>query len=202
MALNDVYLIKVQGRLFSQATINTFHYKETLQITAGDNAAAIATAFNAAGGVAANLRGTVSSDWMHETTSVQRIRPLPMNEAVILTQMTAGTRASGSCPPQVAAVVTRRTGLAGRANRGRIYVPAIPESDHENGKCTAAFFVQLIAFASFLDDVITVGAGGISPVVHSKRLNGVPRDVTILITGVTPRDTLYTQRRRTLGRGI
>lgn len=202
MSLNDLYLCKVIGRLAGQVTINTFHYKETIEVQVGDNAATLAAALDQFGAMPSFFRGCCSSDWIEEGLSAQRIRPLPRGDAFIIAHSLPGTRALGACPPQISAVITERTGIAGRANRGRIYVPAVPEQDQADGLLNTSYMATLTALAGKLDDIILSGTGSFNPVVHSLRLNGVPRDVAIPIIATVARNICYTQRRRTVGRGV
>lgn len=68
----------------------------------------------------------------------------------------AGTVAGGSPPPQVALLIQKITGRAGRVNRGRMYIPAPSEANvDETGRYTsaqtAAFQADADAFLSQLD---------------------------------------------------
>lgn len=111
-----------------------------------------------------------------------------------------------TCPPQDAAVITWRTDGLGRAYRGRSYIPYIPESMQSLGTLAGAFTTALTAFA---DNVMAFyGPGGTYAsfefVVISRYLNKVKRvtPVGTPVTSYTVRPTVFTQRRRQIGKGM
>lgn len=75
---------------------------------------------------------------------------------------TAGTGAGLALPPDVAAVITLRTALAGRANRGRVYLPGLDSTvlNTTTGNFLAAFQT---AAQNFMTEVETaMSASGIT----------------------------------------
>lgn len=114
----------------------------------------------------------------------------------------AGTNASPALPNNVALCITKRTGLRGRAYRGRLYHYPLVEAVVINNKVDAAVAVTYVnAWKTFLSFAIT----GDEPnmVVVSRQLNNVPRTtgVATLVLDMTTDALVDSQRRRLPGRG-
>lgn len=110
-----------------------------------------------------------------------------------------GTQTGDSQPYQNAAVITWRTGVPGRSNRGRNYVGGAVESNNAGaGQLTTDYrtvlgnYAQLLTFMN--GDSLQFAKWQL--VVYS-RLNSSSRPVTSYVV----RPTFYTQRRRVLGVG-
>lgn len=94
----------------------------------------------------------------------------------------AGAVSGDMLPPQDAAVISWRTGLVGKAYRGRSFLPYQPEASQAYGVWASGWIDQLQLFA---DDLITLydAATGFVPfarlVVHSTVLDGAPRAVPL-----------------------
>lgn len=108
----------------------------------------------------------------------------------------AGTGAGGAgvFPPNTAMLVQKRTGLGGRRNRGRMYIPAVvPEAGADNAGLIDPTYLagRQTAATAFLAAVAAVSGVGTMVVLHSEAPS-TPAGVTSLV--VDPR--LATQRRR------
>lgn len=114
---------------------------------------------------------------------------------------TPGSHASPCQPAQVAIVLTKRTSLAGRSRRGRMYIFGVPETYQEDERHITAAAVA--AYNAAGSSLLTSFVGGDwTPVVVSYVADGVPR-VTPLVTPITAlecRDTRFDTQRRRLGR--
>ena len=108
----------------------------------------------------------------------------------------AGTTTAEMCPPQAAAVISWRTTKAGRAFRGRTYVPGLSEGAQHDGRLESAYKNLLNTLAAAIHSGWPQSFSG-SHVVYHRGSNTYD-----LITGWLLRDIVYTQRRRTLGVGV
>jgi hypothetical protein len=112
----------------------------------------------------------------------------------------AGAAGAGPLPGQTTGMITKLTGLGGRANRGRVYVP-FPARASATGSPlipTVGYVTALAAYAGVILTNLTTTDGGLNgqtwlPVL--KHGNAFPPSVT-LINGATPRQKWATQRRR------
>lgn len=106
---------------------------------------------------------------------------------------TFGELSSMSEVPSVAALIQKNTALGGRAGRGRMYVPGVPETlVNSSGQLVAPYDTQLTdAFEAFRAQLL---AADIEPVL----LHGVSSPITIptVITSFTASTRVATQRRR------
>lgn len=119
-----------------------------------------------------------------------------------------------SLPSYCAGVLSLRTGLGGRSNRGRSYYAGVGALDSERSKLTASGFSRLQA----IGDALLLGFGSsiadnlFHYGVYSKKLGNVPRvpplvgsDMTLAgftpITNAIARHEIYTNRHRLTGHG-
>ena len=102
----------------------------------------------------------------------------------------AGTAGDTISPPQVALMVQKRTGVGGRRNRGRMYLPGPREDGYtDEGQLTTAQASELQTAADdWLTDMGNADVGVV--ILHAD--GGTPTDVTSLVAGTF----IATQRRR------
>lgn len=118
----------------------------------------------------------------------------------------AGTYAADICPVNTAIIVEKRTGSSGRRNRGRIYLPAVGESEVDNaGRLDSVYRAgvdtDLVAFQA---DVQAISPTNYDLfILHSKGWDGAvePADpgnapAPTRITGWYTNSLVGTQRRR------
>lgn len=195
MAIGDIYQVNIVGRLHGQTTINTFHYAEN-QVGAGSAEAALLTLFNA--GVVSELKNACSAEWELITTTAQQIRPLPPLLPVDdNTAAGPGAVAGESLPTSVAVVVTKRTGFAGRAFRGRCYFAGVPVSQEVDSQISTAALLLWGDVASEMSQTLADSTWNFSPIVYH-RLSGTGT----IIQNCLERQILRNQRRRQVGKGI
>lgn len=120
-----------------------------------------------------------------------------LQSAKSLDGITAGSVGTDCAPKQAAAIIQKRTGLAGRKNRGRAYFPFIPADFLlANGELTGAARVTYGVSAVILlgDQVLTFGGNSVTmkaALFHK----GVPVTTTD-ITGYVVGPKIGTQKRR------
>ena len=193
-AVNDILLTTIQGTLFAQRTITTFHWK-VATIQPEVNLQNLLLGFNTL--LLAEWQAMLSEDWLGDITTIRRLSPSPTRTFTESIAGTNGTVADDSLPPSTAGVISRFGNGASKSNRGRIYVPAVPEAWHLAGQLTAAGVAAYDAFRPVLD--LTADLGGIAtlePVLFKKP------NLTLLIEGSTTRRILRVQRRREVGVGV
>lgn len=134
----------------------------------------------------------------------------------------AGVQIPDGLPPQSAWVTTLYTGQAGRRKRGRCYLSGIPELWNSAGTISAAGMTEAVTRWGSIFAAYKVGGTsllwewgvwsqttasgctarteppwGLAPTETPN-----PAGAFTPITVVTPRATVYTQRKRTIGKGI
>lgn len=121
--------------------------------------------------------------------------PLYIYESADLSEQ--GTAGGEGLPPQNSGVVTLRTGVAGRRNRGRSYLAPSGEGSQAGGVFISAYITAVNAMFA---DMLPLSD---SPTTATWQL-GVWSDVAAAgraVTTVTPQPVMATQRRRRLGVG-
>jgi hypothetical protein len=124
----------------------------------------------------------------------------PADPSIVISTNTPrpGERTTGSLPPNCAVLLQKRTGLGGRKNRGRLYMPhSVPEGAvNEAGIIDSVWVATHNTQAAIWMDRLTNGGGTSTPtpmvVLHSLPSDPLPTPVTQLIA----QSTLATQRRR------
>lgn len=122
-------------------------------------------------------------------------------QSVIVTDnVTTGLIVGDTAPSQVAVVVRKVTGFAGRAERGRLFVPFVPDDKLDaNGELIPPFGAVLAGLCTIIfgPDNATVGPDTTSwiPVLLHKTPRLTPISFTLL-DGFAGTERLGTQRRR------
>lgn len=194
LSLADVLEITVHGAIFDMETVNVFHY-EVSDATGAPTLAGAIAAFNTA--FKDSWRNCVSADWTWAFTRAQVIKPLPRGMFVDEVGGQQGLIESDSCPPATAVVIRKRTAIAGRANRGRVYVCGLPESAHVGGKILSDFHGVWQNLTDKVDDVLSItGGGALTPVIFHRAI----RTFEIIKSAAFDR-VVRSQRRREVGVG-
>lgn len=114
------------------------------------------------------------------------------------TTVVAGAQTPGVAPPNVAYLVRKQTGLGGRRNRGRMYIPGPPR----NWFSAAGIFgtTQLASAQTAVEELLdpsTLALAGFSNAVlfHSTGVTPTPSTPTP-ITSLSVQSKVATQRRR------
>lgn len=203
LAVNDIVLYSIFGRLAGQQLIHTFHYK--LTTVNGDPYTEALDAFLAfqfgASGIATALLPIMPSNYRMETHRAQVIFPTRRRYVEALID-TPGAWASAARTPNTAMSI-KRIGLAAtRQGVGRLQVP-IGDDLMTNGT------INLAGIAAELLDIDTAmeleftppGDGNVyQPVLFGKDANGNLTNTPII--EVAAMTTVRTMHRRTVGLGI
>lgn len=193
MAIGDFYKLSIVGTFgLGQQFVNTLHYRQEL-ITLGDPSETLANQFNDQ--VITGYSQIISANDVVNTIEVRQLTGSPLG-AFDLAVDVQGSDAGDALPPQNAPLVSWRTGLVGRANRGRIYLPAPVEDTQTQGQLSTAYKA---AAQNVADSMIEVG-DLVSTfwqlvIFHQTSLTGTP------VVSAIIRNDIATQRRRRVGTG-
>lgn len=189
----DVLLTTLQGTLFGQRTITTFHWSVNAMPVA-TSLLSLLTLLEA--NLMPDFKGMLSNEWSASEVTGRRII-VNATRSYSVQSVGNGSVASSSLPPSVAGVISRFTNASGKKGRGRIYVPAVPDLWHLNGQLSQAGLNAYDLFRPRLDLPTTL-AGGIAlePVLFTR-----PNTV-VFVEGSLVRNILRSQRRREIGVGI
>lgn len=108
-----------------------------------------------------------------------------------------GTAGGQGLPPTDSCVVTLRTGVAGRRNRGRSYLAPTGEGGQAGGVLDPAY---ISAVNAMFGDMLPLG-GGLEFATWSLGVWSEVASAGRIVTSVTPQPVMATQRRRRLGVG-
>lgn len=194
MEINDVIQVKLFSYMGNQLGLNVRHYLVGTKVNDGATLAEIAADLAATFSPLYEVLMTNTAEFVG--VSAQRILPTPITAAEMAFENNSGVAGTTPLPQQVSGIITLRTALAGRANRGRVYIPFPDESDNSaNHVPEASYGVDLTALAAeFVANQSVTGAAGsntLVPVVFHRDL-----DTTTVITGARANGAWATQRRR------
>lgn len=195
LALNDLLEFKVYCSLGAQLAINVLHYRVTAITGASTTTASAAARLEFL--IQAEYKALLVALATFRGVGVKRLFPsTPTIEEFSSIASGLGDVGGDPLPKQSAGIITKQTGLAGRANRGRMYIPFPGEDSNDgDGDPTAAYVGDLGALAAILEVPQTVGTAPndatIQPILYH-RLDG---SFTFL-TNFLPRNKWGTQRRR------
>lgn len=194
IAVNDIFEATLICSTPFQYSANVIHYKCTATAGTGATDQDVTTGLSTS--FAAVYKPVLSVNARFEGVRGQIIKPTRRPVVTSTSGAGVGTLPGDLIPSQVAAVLSKRTNVASKSTRGRIYV-AFPDEDANeiNGTPSAAYLGLLAAVANLADDTLTIGAGvntvTMQPVVYSRKLGTAQ---PIVVVTVNPR--WATQRRR------
>lgn len=193
---NDVYLARMICACGDQVSVNVRHYFVTQTQGNGGTDEEIAAALSAI--MAPAYPPLMSSAAQYMGLEVQKIHPLPPSNPVpSVVGAGPGIDATEPLPRQSSGLITLTTAFAGRAYRGRLYVPFPSEGFNEApiGRPTVDYSIKLVTLAERL--ILPISTAGpvdnntLVPVLWHRS----DRSVTF-ITNYIARSVWATQRRR------
>lgn len=195
LAVNDIWRVRIACYTPDQASVNVLHYKVIGTAGAGATDQDLADRVNT---LAAPLyKAVLSVSATYRGTSAQRIFPGPLTAAAFSVGSAGiGTVAGEPLPTQCAGIISLHTSLAGRRQRGRIYLPFPGEDSSTNpGVPTGAYVTAAQTLANALFTTIVAGVGGntsnLDPVIFHRSTNTAD-----VITRKEAKTAWATQRRR------
>lgn len=197
LVVGDIIETKVFSKLGEQVAINVYHYRCSAFTGVSRTDQEIANSMESVGGP--KYKAAMPGAALHLGTTVQIIQGgvLPVR-AVSVTEAGVGARAADALAPQLAVLVRKNTGIAGRANRGRVYLPFFAEDEEDaNGEVNAAGQAAATVIAAYYLNQINIAAGGSSVTLDPIIWQRTDRTY-VNITSYTVRSLFATQRRRSL----
>jgi len=199
MAIGDIFKLAVVWKTVDERStfVNTFHYRQETPLVFDEPGEDLVQAFISEALPA--YRAMVTSIAQVVQYSVYGItNPLYIYEES--PAPVAGLVSGEALPLQNAAIITWRTGLAGRSRRGRTYLPPTGESQQNGGVLLASFLTLMNSFA---EDASLLNPLTVNPLIATWQL-GVWSETYQYFNPVTShiaRQTIATQRRRRAGSG-
>jgi len=210
MAVNDILRIAVRGLMEGQQCWITHHLKILQVGTTGADTGNAITAWNN------NVFDSITfpqaiQDFQNQNfvwDRVQCMRVAPtiggLNELVV---NVPGSDPVDALPSTNAVVISRYSGLPGRAGRGRFYMPALPQDSCAGSRITAgvlgamqAMMVRFIGLWTIIDPPVNWVFENCS-FSRTRFLAGLT-PYTGPIVNVIVREIIGTQRRRRIGSGV
>lgn len=193
--VNDLYVARVYCQLGDQIGINVLFYNTSAKAGTGATDLQIVQSIDSA--LFAAYKAVLAGAATYRGVIAQKILPLPASLAVSTTANSGVGSATGDpLPRQVCGVITKKTALAGKRYRGRMYIPFPAEGDNDvDGTPTGGYITRSAALAAALLTNVIPGGGGntntLMPVVYSKK-----GGFNTIITSFLGRAKWGTQRRR------
>lgn len=196
VAAGDILLARVVTYTESQLGINVLHYRVSATTGTSCSLDDIALAFDSNWN--ALYKAVLSQNSHYRGVGVKRVNPNPSVESTSVTNDGVGTVLADPGPKQAAGIITKLTGVAGRANRGRMYVPFPTVDDADvDGSPTNGYQTLLASIASNVltpDTVVAVGGSATLIPCLAREVAGVWSSKDI--TGSRVQSKFGTQRRR------
>jgi hypothetical protein len=193
-ALNDIYQVKVYSTLGQQGGINVLHAKCTFIGGAGVTDQQIADGYS--NQLHALWKALMSSTASFRGIGARKIIPTLGVEAFSILNQGAGGVVGDPLPKQVSGIVTWRTALPGRQNRGRSYIPFPGESSNDADQTPVAGYVTALGnLINGLVGSLTIAIGADSNAFTTGVYHRAGQTINLITSG-TARDRWATQRRR------
>lgn len=195
MAVGDVLKVVHYMSSEGQAGLNVRYYRISAQTSGPVSLGVAAVALDAI--FAPLYQELLSSSALYRAVGVQKVFPLPIgNESFSGGFDRVGLRTGDPLPKQIAGVLSFRTALAGRRNRGRLYCPFPAEVSNTSSSEPNSTYIEdlgTLGTAHLATRVITDGPNSETfvPVIF-RRGAGTTQDLTARIIRVI----WGTQRRR------
>lgn len=209
-AQNDMYQVRLIGRIDGQETNNVLHFR--LASGAGDTDVELHLIIVLINCFVTHVMPVLTSGFTFEMVKWKRVAPtLGIEHITIPAGTTTGGGNAAALPSFCSALLSIRTGLGGRRHRGRMYIPGIPENQTTNSTINVADPLML-GLANFVACLVAafipgdpVGSNSWSMGVYSRTLGGSSFPYSNLgftpITGIIPVAQVATTRSRKVGRG-
>lgn len=196
LAIGDVLEVKFNCWQPNQLGINALHYIVTGPVTGTPTLEAISDQLSSN---AANLYAQlISQDSFYCGLQSRRIAGgAPTGVYTSILGNAAGQAPGEDLPQVVSGIITKRTGLPGRRNRGRVYLPFPTETDNAAaGVPSVAYRAKLSQWATLLLEPMTITTFGGSSLVLTPGVHHRVGNTTTIVTGWTAQPKWASQHRR------
>lgn len=202
VAVGQVYQMTYVQHLAGQAMETVLHYRE---VTGSSTPAQIASDADLFWQILAQVQ---TPDVSYTQLIVKQMTPIPFDETINPAVIaTTGANSVAVVNNTLAAVITKRTGTAGKSHRGRMYIGGLGSNHIATNTLSATGITAFTVFASTI--LSHWGPSGISPFlqigIYSRSIGG---STPFTIAGWQPitkfdvQPIVGNQRRRRLGVGI
>lgn len=196
IAVGDVFRLVVVTRCRNQNGLMVFYAKVTAKTGADTQVLDVANVVS--DGISQIIKGAMSELAFFQGVQASRIFPVATDTQLGETGAGEGTVAGDCISTQTSGLVKMTTGLAGRANRGRKYVPFPGETDNTvQAKPSDGYLNKLTLLGAFLLDPLVVNNvaedGTVTVEFGLKKTGG---SNVLKFTGFNARREWATQRRR------
>lgn len=202
MAVGQVIRVTLFSSFRNQVGLNVLHYRQTSSQPSYELALAdLQPLVNALSNVVGPaMKECLSQESVFNGLEGRLLAALPVNDVIATAANTAGAgtaATAGTEPSQVCGLLSKRTGLGGRRNRGRMYVPFVPaDAPDPDDLVGTAYFTQLQDLATVLTTPVTA-TNGMQTTTITQCLAGLVRNAGgPLVTQMVVREGFATQRRR------
>jgi hypothetical protein len=199
MNAGDIVQVTVQMRMYQQIMLNTYHYRLTADVA--DGAASIdellAVFDQSHVQEYCNFLSTAVTFGDIVGQKIWPIRYLPQLHTPVFGDQ--GLVDSEPVTTSVAAVIRRKSILASKSARGRVYIPGIPFTNTQESQLPLATMTAIELLADVFADVFPItGPSSFEPVIYNR--SDPQASAPVILAQVDP--ILRNQRRRQIGVGV
>lgn len=197
MATGDIARVKIMQRLDGQSIMNVLHFQS---IDAGATLASLGAMVDA--WITSDLDSVQDADVTYEQLVIDSIRPVgPFLEMNITAA--SGALAGTAMPGVVTVTSTFRSDTRGRQFNGRAFWSGLITTDVAAGQLVGA---RQTAWQTVMDNLLAAAFTANWPLAVYSRIQGAtatppPESAAELVTSVTVKAIVSTQRRRGVGKG-
>lgn len=162
MPIGDIERVVVYTQFTEQAGINVWYFRLATQV--GGVITPVARANSIFAQFSPSISALMTSQATFVAVGVRKVFPLPMSQETLSDLVTIpGIGSGGGIPRQASGIITTLTGLAGRANRGRKYVPFPAEDANQvTAIPTAGYMTSLADYATAAIPLMTHVVGPVT----------------------------------------
>lgn len=196
MAQNDIFRVALRGLgPQGQVLVNVFHYRQEGDLILDEPGEDFVQAWQDE--VQAFFLGCISQACQIDRIEVRGVTNPLYGFDFDYSPPVLGGQSGDACPPQTACLISWRTGLVGRARRGRTYMWPPSESTQAGGAINATQIANLEGFITAAIALpTTLEHTGWQMMIHSETAAG-----NNPVTQGIVRPIMATQKRRRLGAG-
>lgn len=144
LAVGDFLQAVTYCKLQEQLSLNVWHYQVTSVMGVAPSESDVADAIDSVFG--ALLKAAMSDQAEYLGASIQKVAPVPAGDRFYnQDSKDNGDVAADALPGQVAGLISLRSGLAGRTNRGRKYISFMPETWNTSIGTPSSFALTALA---------------------------------------------------------
>ncbi len=203
-ASGDIWQATYVGIYAGQRCENVIHYRALTGLVPD------ADVFTAMQRFLLLTAGMQSNNYLYDTIIAKRMTPIALDEHILVASPTTHGTASGSdMNSTISAILTLRTGTAGKSHRGRIYFGGVVDGSVNGGQNTLSTVGALRSVTAANGLLSEFGPSGSNTAlalgIYSRAIGGV-HPFTLAgwqqVSGIDPQTILGNQRRRRVGVGI